>query len=104
MYAPYRYPRYLSKSSGYIPEAVANPLTPSNATFPGTLRDEPAAGWRVVKTRWELVEERMALESWAAREITRPPAVTEVREEIIQDWVRNIREEVGECLGAERFR
>jgi hypothetical protein len=85
VYAPYRYLQYLSRSSGYIPEAVANPLTPNNATFPGTLRDEPAAGWRVVKTRRDLVEERMAFESWAAREMTRPPAVAEVREEIIQD-------------------
>jgi hypothetical protein len=86
VYASYRYPRYLSRNSGYTPEAVANPLTPnSDATFLGTLRDEPAAGWQVVKTRWELVEERMGFESWAAREMTRAPAVAEVREEIIQD-------------------
>jgi hypothetical protein len=75
-----------SRSSGYAPEAIANPRTPNgDSTFLGTLRDEPAAGWQAVKTRWELVEERMAFESWAVREMTRAPAVAEIREEIIQD-------------------
>jgi hypothetical protein len=86
VHASYRYHRYLSRSSGYAPEAVANPRTPSgDSTFLGTLRDEPAAGWQAVKTRWELVEERMTFESWAVREMTRAPAVAEVREEIIHD-------------------
>ena len=37
----------------------------------------------------------MAFESWAVREMTRAPAVTEIREEIIQgvqDGVRQVRE------------
>lgn len=71
-----------SRSSGYAPEAVAKPRTPNGgATFLVTLRGEPAEG---VKTRWEFVEERMAFESRAAREMTRAPAVAEVREEIIR--------------------
>lgn len=74
-----------SRTSGYRPEAVANPHTPNgDSTFLVTLRDEPAADWQGVKTRWELVEERMALESRAVREMTRAPAVAEVREGIIK--------------------
>ncbi len=54
--------RYLSRSSGYAPEAVAIPRTPNiDSTFLDTLRE----GWQAVKTlsRWGVVEERMALES-----------------------------------------
>jgi hypothetical protein len=86
-----------SKSSGYAPEAVANPRTAKGgATFLVTLRDEPVACWGV-KTRWELVEERMAFESRAVREMTRAPAAAEVREEIIK-----VREKLRYGLGAER--
>lgn len=95
MPASYRCHRYLSRSSEYAPEAAANPRTPNDdSTFLGTLRDEPAVGWQAVKTRWELVEGRMAFESWAAREMIRAPAVAEVREEIIQDCFRKVQ--VGE--------
>lgn len=74
-------------------DAVANPRIPNGGSaFFGTLRDELAAGWQVVKTRWELVEERMAFESWAVREMTRVPAVAEIREEIIEDDIRKVRE------------
>ena len=86
VHASYCYHRYLSRSSGYIPEAVANLRTPNgDSTFLGTLRGEPTAGWQAVKIRWELVEERMAFENRAAREMTRAHALGEVREEIIQD-------------------
>ena len=91
-HALYRYHRYLSRSSGYAPEAVANPRAPNGSTFLGTLRDEPAAGWQAVKTRWELAERRMAFESWAVRGMTRTPAVAGIREEIIQDGIRKVRE------------
>jgi hypothetical protein len=92
VHASYRCHRYLSRSSEYAPEAVANPRAPNgDSTSLGTLRDEPAAGWQALKTRWELVEERMAFESWAAREMTRAPAVAEVREEIIQDCIKGPR-------------
>jgi len=97
-----------SRRSGYEPEAVANPRTPnSDSTFLGTLRDEPAAGWQGVKTRWELVEERMAFESWAAQEMTRAPAVAEVREEIILVGCirgpRAVSKLLTNGLGADRF-
>lgn len=45
-----------------------------------------------MKTRWELVEERMTFESWAVREMTRAPAGAEIREEIIEDGIRKVRE------------
>ena len=92
-HASYCYQRYLSRSSEYAPEAVANPRTPNgDSTFLGTLRDEPEAGWQAVKTRWELVEGRMAFETWTVRETIRAPAVAEIREEIIQDGIRKVRE------------
>jgi hypothetical protein len=73
------------ESSGYAPEAVANPRTPnSDSTFFGTLREGLAAGRRALKTRWELVvEKRMPLERGMTRETTRALAVAEVRMEII---------------------
>ena len=74
-----------SRSSGYAPEVIANPRTPKgDSTFLVTLRGEPAAGWQGVKIRCELVEERIAFESWAVREMVRAPAVAQVREEIIK--------------------
>jgi hypothetical protein len=93
VHASYRYHRYLSRSSKYAPDAVANPRTPDgDFTFLGTLRDEPAAGWQAVKTRWQLVEERLAFESWAVREMTRVHAIAENREEIIENGIRKVRE------------
>lgn len=89
--ASYRYHRYLSRSSKYAPDSVANPRTPNgDSAFFGTVRDEFAAGWQAVKTRWEIVEERMAFESRAVREMTRAPAVAEIREEIIEDGIRKV--------------
>jgi hypothetical protein len=78
VHASYHYHRYLLRSSGYAPDAVANLRTPNgDPRFLGTLRNEPTAGWQALKTRCELVEERMAFEScqWAAREMIRAPGV-----------------------------
>jgi hypothetical protein len=77
-------PDTYSRSSVHAPETVANPRTPNfDSTFLGTLCDEPAADWQGVKTRWELVDGRMAFESWAVRDMARALAVAEVREEIM---------------------